>query len=184
MSIAGNPRKREERERTPRSSSSGRVCYRGTHRVALWGTLQNPKFQDPIPMRGTSLFVLVRWRRLTIGIRVLGFGMWDLRMNGAERLEFDGALPRRRPAGANNSDHDREVQHADDAHLHRGRARLQRKCRDHVDESRAGEDQCEERVDAAARERRADGHRGGLPARPGLRPFLTDLEDPPHTLDT
>ena len=91
------------------------------------GSLQNLKSRDPNPksqpieiQSGCVLdFCLV-------GIWVLGFGIWDLRVNRAERFEFDRPLAGRRPTGPNDSDHHRDVQHADDAELHRGGPRLER----------------------------------------------------------
>src|SRR5258705_11941976 len=84
------------------------VCHRGTADVAFrprldrYSKIPNPKVQPQIPS------VARDW--LQIGVWVLELvGIWDLGMNGAERFQLHGALPRRRAAGANNSDHDREV---------------------------------------------------------------------------
>jgi len=59
--------------------------------------------------RSTPQVPSVARDRLQIGVWVLELGIWDLGMDGAKRFQLHGALARRRAAGANNSDHDREV---------------------------------------------------------------------------
>src|SRR5439155_20475720 len=135
------------------------------HSCCFWTTLgslfkiPNPKLQIPNPKHWGSL-------RLCVWIWGLGFGVWDFTLKRSEGLQFHGALPGGGATGADNSDDNRQMQRANDHQLRGGRPRPHRECRDDVDESRAGEDQREEWIDAAARQRRTDGHRDGLPLRP------------------
>src|SRR5258705_6135663 len=64
------------------------------------------KSQIPSPTRRIPS---VARDRLQIRAWRLGLGIWVLGMDGAACFQLHGALPRRRAARTNNSDHDREV---------------------------------------------------------------------------